>query len=483
MGIFKTLRERNKIIQFLVNSQKTVWYPILFAVLSVISGTNNHTVYLPILCILCATVLFSVLFTDDNKVFLTPLLMIFYSLGFDNPPSSFDTSGGDMLASFDPNAFKGVIVCAVITVGAFLIRLILDGSMAAAFKKSSLLSWSILALAAAFILNGAFSSGYEISNLWWGLFIAFGITAVYFLVHGMLDKSVDLLPYACQIMICLSYTVLFQIAVISYRAIQKGTFFLSDSWRINRSCFFLSWGVATVIGAVLVLGIPAALYLAKNHKHGWFSYISAALFICGAFVVNTRSAIIVGLFIFIVSAITCCVSGKYKTHNVIYFILFAILPAAIIWFSINRPEIKSDIIEKIIDSFLHARGDSNRLALWENGISDFLSAPLFGVGFNDGGYVDIEYKNIFSKMYHSIGVEFLGATGIVGSLTFVFHLFALARLFFKKFSSCKMLIMMIPAMIIGMTIVDNFFFYLNFQITYSTFLVIAEKQLESKDIA
>ena len=478
MGIFKSLREKSAIIRFLVNAQKTVWYPILFAALSIFSGTNDHTVYLPILYLLCSFVLFSVLFTDDNKVFLTPLLMIFYSLGFDNPPESFASSNGDMLASFDPNAFKKIIVCAVITVGAFIIRLIVDGSVRAAFKRSSLLSWSILGLAAAYILNGIFSPSYSFSNLLYGLFIAFGITAVYFLAHGMLERSTGVLPYACQILVCLSYTVLSQVLIISYRAIQDGRFFVGNPARINRYCFFLSWGVATVIGAVLVLGIPAALYLAKNHKHSWLSFLSAILFFGGAALINTRSALLVGGFILFICIILCCVHGHKKLANLINLLLFVILPAALIFIFALRPEASCDFIEKLINSFKHDRGDSGRIEIWNNGIADFLSAPVFGVGFSDGGFDNEEFNNIFSPMYHCIGIEFLGATGIFGCLAFAFHLVSLATLFFKRFTVNKMMLFMIPAMIIGMSIVDNFFFYLNFQIIYSAFLAIIEKQRE-----
>lgn len=474
MGYFAALRERIPAIRFLVNAQKTVWYPILFAVLSVFSGTNGCAVYLPILFFLCATVLFAVLFTDDNIVFLTPLLMIYYSLGFDTSPYDFYATNGDMLAAFDPTAFKYIIVCAVITVGAFLARLIFDGSVSTAFKKRGLLSFSILALAAAYVMNGAFSAGYEIANLGHGLFIAFGIVAVYFLAHGMLNRSGDVLPYACKILVCLSHTVILQLAIVTYRAIKQDIFLIGSPLHINRGIFSLTWGVTTVVGAVIVLGIPAALYLAKKCKLSFIPYLSAVLFLGVVIFISARSATIVGGLILLFCSLLCCIHGKNKLPNLINLILFIIIPTVLIIIMLTASGTKLDFAE--ILTLIGTRGDSGRIELWKNGISDFLSSPLFGVGFNDGGYVDIEHNNIFSKMYHCLGIEFLGAMGIFGCLAFVLHVVALFRLFFKKFSVNKMMALLIPAMIIGMTIVDNFFFYLNFQIAYSVFLVIAEKQ-------
>lgn len=481
MGYFKTVRERCSVIRFLSEMQKTAWYPFLFACLCTVSGTHNYHVYLPIIGVLCLSIVFAAMFTDDNKVFLVPMLAIYYSLGIDNGPLSFSDSNGYMLSAFDPTAFVFVCVFGAVAVGTFLMRLIADGSIVSAFTKRRGLTLSIIALDAAFILNGLFSPAGTPVNIVHGAVIAMGFTLFYFLVHGMLDHSSDVIPYACKAMVGAAYAALLQFAVIAYRLWQDGHFFIYVSEgvidRVNRITLTLSWGVATIIAAVFVLGIPAAMYLAKNCKHSWFSYLSAVLFIVGTVIIDTRSAILVGIATFAVCAVICCVSGKNRKLNRIYT---AILAAAGL-LALVLLLIKTDSIPKPISKLLDImRFDtffqSGRWALWENGINDFLSAPIFGTGFSDGGYSATESSNnIYSNMYHCILIEFIGATGVVGAAAFLFHVYQFARLLFKNMSADKTLLLLLPIMIIGMSFVDNFFFYLNFQIFYCVFLVMAER--------
>lgn len=484
----QNIKERSAIIRFLVNAQKTVWYPVLFAALCVISGTNNYTVYLPILSILCVFVVFSALFADNKMVFIVPMLSIFYCLGSDEDPWAFGSSNGELLASFDENAFKWICIFAAIAIGALVIRLFADGTIASAFKKRGGLTAGIILLDIAFLLNGVFSDVYEPINIWYGVLMCIGFTLFYFLVHGMLEDTdvKEIVPYTCKAMVATAYIALLQFASVAYREWQKGDFFIYTSGGevdiINRGSLTLSWGVSTVIAAVFILGIPAAMYLAKNHRFGWFSYLSALLFLAGSVVINTRSAIVVGAVAFVFCAIVCCFSGKNKTQNRIYSgILLLIGVASILYLSLQTSSLKV-IFDKVMGVLrFDSISESGRWLLWENGIQDFISAPLFGVGFNDGGYPDAtKYNNVYSNMYHCIGIEFPAAMGVVGCIAFLIHAVQLAVLFFKKFTADRALILMLPLMILGMSLVDNFFFYLHFQIFYCIFIVIAEKELDAQ---
>jgi O-antigen ligase len=118
----------------------------------------------------------------------------------------------------------------------------------------------------------------------------------------------------------------------------------------------------------------------------------------------------------------------------------------------------------------------NRTNLWKTGIDDFLASPIFGVGFDKGYLIgDAKPENFFSGMYHCIVAQIPASMGIVGCAAFVVHAFELLKLFFVKFSAPKFLLMMIPFMILVMSLVDNFFFYPNFQIFYGVFLALAER--------
>ena len=483
MGIFAEWREKVPFIKGLVNAQKTVWYPVLFAALCILGGINNYTVYIPVMWVLIAFSLFSVLFTDDNKVFLTPLCMIYFAIGCDTDPGAFGQTGGELLSFMSDDALKHIIAMGIVGVGAFVIRLFVDGSIARALRKHRGFTWGIIAMDVAFMLNGIGSPTYNTANIGYGALLAMGFTVVYFFVSGMIENSEDPITYGCYAMVGTAYIALMQTFTLAWRLHLEGNLILGtpEDPYLNRGAFALGWGVSTVIAAVFVLGIPAAMYLAKNRKGSLFTYLSCVLFIFGAFLIITRSAMIVSVGTFVICTLVCCVRGKNKKAIRVYAIIVLAMTVITVAYILNNVMTLEKLLAFLrIDEYR----DSGRGALWKDGLEDFKNAPFFGAGFNDGGYPDgAGYKNFYSNMYHCILVQMPGAMGIVGCIAILVHFFELAKTFFKNFSVDKMLLLFVPLMIIGMSLLDNFFFYLEFQIFYGVFLALAEKQSEQRELS
>lgn len=486
MGVFKSLREKNSVIRFLVNAQKTPWYPALFALLCIISGTHNHTVYIPMLWVLTAFLLFSVLFADDNKVFLTPLMMIYFALGCDTSSDAFLTSNGEMLSFMDKHVLVQIVIICTVCVGSLVTRLVMDGSLAAALKKRRFFTLSILVIDAALLLNGIFGPVYQPVNLGLGALIAAGFTVVYLLACGIVENSDDPKTYACYAMLGASYVALLQMMRVVVEKYKSGDLIINYKLEgivvVNKDILTLGWGISTVVGAVIALGVPAAMYLAKNRKGSLFTYFSAPLLILGTAIINCRSAMIISILAFVVCTVVCWFSGKNRVLIRIYSaVLIAAAAGACLYINFSVTPL-APLFDEIIELLrLDADGSiigSRRTELWKNGFEDFFSAPIFGVGFNDGGYPpELQSENLFSNMYHCILIQIPAAMGIIGCFAFVFHGVRFAWLCIKRFSVDKLLLLMVPLMIVGMSLVDNFFFYMNFQIFYGIFLVMAEKTL------
>ena len=102
-------------------------YPLMFAAICAISGLCNKYVYIPLLIILSAFVLFSALFAKDNTVFLVPIFMMYYALGTDNK-DTYNATNGNVFASIDPDAWNVIVVLAIALVSALVIRFSLDGT-------------------------------------------------------------------------------------------------------------------------------------------------------------------------------------------------------------------------------------------------------------------------------------------------------------------------------------------------------------------
>ncbi len=484
MSIFAELRERYKIIKILVEAQKSIWYPIIFAALGTVSALNGYRVYLPLIYLLISFLVFSALFTDDTKVMLTPIIMLFFTIGLDKDPASYYNSKGDLLSLMEPFALKHYIPLGIIGVCAIFFRLISDGSIAEAFKKHRHFTFGVIALDIAFMLNGIFSSKYDISNIFYGFVIAGVFTAVYVVAAAVVERSENVISYVCFVKLINSYSILIQVVVTVIRAAIAKAWITNYSgpYVMNAVALSLGWGVTTNIGASLVLGIPAAMYLAKNSRSRpfcAFCCFSSFLFIIGTLLINSRSSMIFGIFSFVLCMIVCVAKGKRRSPFIISFALCVILGLSALVYVLNNAMSLSELLYMLrIDRI----SDSGRFALWQNGIEDFKSSPIFGVGFFDGAYPpDNKPMNFHAYMYHCILIEFPAAMGIVGCFAFLIHLYQCAVILFKRFTSSKLFLMLINLMIIGMSLFDNFFFYPVFQIFYAVFLAVIEKYTDDRE--
>ncbi len=487
MSKLASIRKEYALIDAVAKWQNTLWYPALFAVLCAVAGSGNCYAYAPVFWIYCALVVFSALFADDLKVFVPPIFFFYCSLGSDLSPEQLL----DREASFDSFSTAGLvnfIAAGLIMVVALIVKLAVSGAFKKLLNLRGGIFYSMIAMSAALMLNGIFSEGASLKNLAFGAFVGLGILLLYALFSVILADSRDCAPYVCASALGVSLAATAQVlfrAMTVYRADLLFTYdSLGNVLGINRDILQLSWGVATIVGAIIVLGIPAAFYLARKARYSLIYYAAAIVLLIGSAVIDTRSAIITGAVFFIFCAIFCCFSGENKKKNRIYtlVIILASVGALTAWHVY-----KGDVMELWLGLSKFLRFDimseNLRFRYWQDGVSDFLRAPVFGVGFDDGVVIEgvsYTFSNPFSGMYHSIIFQFLAAAGIVGFLAFLYHCAEYARLLFKRRSADKLLILLLPAMIIVMSLVDNFFFQFSFQIFYAAFFALAEKESREK---
>ena len=483
MGYGKILRERYSFIRAIVRFQNSVFYVLLFAVLCAFSGLSTKEIYIPILLIISALIWFSAFFGDDNKVFFVPMLMIYYALG-DDTDAVFVNERGKILSTFEMDGFVCAILCGVIMAVAVFSRLIADGTVKRALKRRGICFWSIIALDVAFLLNGAFSDKWVPSDLVYGAITCVAITIFYMLTLSMAENSNDPIPYVCKTLVFTSFAAMAQACIVTYKAYLSGTLIRLLAGGTIKVFVRqpLPWGVPTIVGMVICIGIPAALYLSRNHKYSFLWYMSAVILWFGTFIVNARSATLVGGIMLVAGVAICCLGGKNKRENIFYTLLLVceviVLILLLDRYVFDVDAWLADILKllRIRDYKLEESPLKSRMGYWLNGLEDFKSSFLFGVGFRDGGTEGLQ--NVYSSMYHSVIVQFLGSMGIVGIAAFLFHLKHIAEIFIRRFSADKLLLLMVPLAILCGSFADNYFFYPNFQIIYSVFLGLAEYSLE-----
>ena len=126
--------------------------------------------------------------------------------------------------------------------------------------------------------------------------------------------------------------------------------------------------------------------------------------------------------------------------------------AMLLWNKISS--LLSDVLER-------GFSDNGRYELWWQGIKNFLSSPIFGKGFFGYGQTDVfEVAAFIPTMAHSTTVQLLSAMGIVGFLAYAYYRVKSLTPFIKKPTLEKCALLAPVLVTLGMSLLDNFIFYL-----------------------
>lgn len=460
-------------------------YPLVFALLCAVSGVCGKLVYIPILIFLTCSIIFSAIFVKDNKVFIPPIFMMYYALGTDNK-QTYNETNGDIFASIDTDAWIAIICIAVVIAATLTIRFSKDGTFKNAIRLRGKAFWGVIAIDAALLTNGLFSSAWKPENLLFGAMIAFSLTACYLILCPIIKKGgEDIFKYTAKAMVLVSFIVLVQMLFCLLGALFSNSLIYyhdaTERWVFNRNLFCMSWGITTVAGGVLVLGIPSALYLARDERYPAIYTCSALLFAATPILMNTRSSMLAGAVCLITGAILISLSGKNRRFNLLFF--SAILAAAILAIVAACVYLSNSgmLTHYLKELWLLFRLDAiyDRLDLILVGFRHFAMAPIFGIGVLVGAPAGgIASNNVFANMYHNVIVQFLSSMGCVGVLAFILHIKDFVVFSIEKTNIRRVFLLMTPVLILLLSLFDNFFFYPNFQIFYMAFWILAERDLE-----
>ena len=453
----------------------SIWYPVCLGALCAFSGLGGSNRYTVCMGIIAVTVFLTALFATDMKPLFAPMLMAFCALGKDSNVSYGDQRG-DVMLSYNDSAFCFVILLGILAVTALIIRFWKDGTIKSLCKNPGHFCWSILLMDVAFLFNGVGSSDWVPIDIAYGALMAFGFTFFYFTCVSIAQRGANVAWYACICMVCTALLGIFQIGVVLYKA-----GLITVPLRIidgaKREYIELGWGIATSIPAYLALGIPAAFYLAANHRWCLLSYLLAFAIFGAVVILGSRGPILVGAVVMPVGIVACCF-GENKYFCRKFALAILVLIPICLWIAHKSGFSLWQLIQKFLQATRLDRISikDGRISVWIDGLKRFLRAPVFGVGFDKNAFEGAHaLRNVFAQMYHNIFAQFIATMGSVGILAFGLHLWQAGKLW-RKPKAERVLLLLLPLMVILMSLVDNFFFYLNQQIAYCMFLAVAERK-------
>lgn len=452
----------------------SVWYPVCLGALCAFSGLGDSSRYTVCMGLIAVTVFLTVLFSKDLKPLFAPMLMSFCALGRDTDETYWEV-GGDVMLYYQDAPFAFVILLGVIAVGALLYRFWKDGTLKDIWENKGHFFWSVIALDLIFLSNGIFSTHWVMLDIAYGALMAFGFTFFYLVCASIARRGENTAQYACW---CMVGTGLLAVVQVAVTLLQGGHLVVEMGVLANdsRSSIELGWGLSTNVTAYMVLGIPAAFYLAANHRFAFVSY-ALGIFLFGFIVfIGSRSALLAGAVAVIICVVACCFGKNRSLCRKMVVGLLCLLVMGVAFFHVAilpLPQLAESLLAKLR---LNALLEDGRVTIWKAAWQAFCQWPVFGIGLDVGFVEPMEtVNNFFGRMYHNLPLQFLGAMGIVGLGALVFHLVQFGHLW-RKPTATKVLLLTLPLMILTMSLVDNFFFYLNQQIAYCMFLAVAERK-------
>lgn len=433
------------------------WYPVVYAALALICSFTGLELAFYVLTALVA--IFGTIFCRDTKSLIVPLVLAVYAVSQKHTPQPPYKS--DYL--YDPAILATLGILFGLVFASTVFRMIAYKGTGNVFRTPTKARWGLFALGAVLILNGIFYSGYTIANLVLGIGIAFSFIYFYIYFYNTAEWTEKTPEYIARILVLACAVILIQLLEM----------FVFDQPQ-NKNEFVLGWGMSNNIGGMLAMFMPACFYLTYKSRYGVAYYIFGLLTFVGVVMTLSRTSVFVGGTVLVVCMILLSIKGRYVRFVRIFNIVFIVVLVCFVFVPNELWRVFKYYIE-------HGFNDSGRWHIWENGVKNFLRAPIFGVGFYTPIAPDWSYNIenwVFPDMYHNTYIQLLASCGILGVAAYTFHLVQGAILIFRKPSVERIFFFLVILILSGMSMADNHLFHIFPTLVYSMLIAMCEKDYE-----
>ena len=424
-------------------------YPATVAAAVLIGHVSGLEFYFAIPILLASA--FAFLVCDSVKHFIPTLIPFLYLVNLKHTPGSMDgiAQGSDYYSQ--PHVFITAAVMFSILLASVILYTVftLIPRIKAGGKPPLILPLSLLA--AAFLLGGVFSSGWQIASLGFG----FAEAAVYFLLfylfyYGLKGESINrLIDYVCYAALLSAFVI---IAEMIFMYITNDAIIADGT--IRKEAIALGWGISNPIGNALVMLVPLLMLGSVRSKYYPVYLITAALTCAATFFTLSRNAIVVCLLLLTASFVTAYFTSERKK-------LFGISLGCCMGILLIGALIFSEKLGELLTYFTRmGSSDNGRFELWGQSFDNFLKSPIFGRGFFDWGEMDVyEIASFVPTMSHNTVFQLLSSMGIFGLGAYTFYRVKSLIPFFKNICCEKLMILYsVLALLLG-SLLDNFVFY------------------------
>lgn len=459
-----TVTERIEAIKLsLVSFFYSNYYPLVTALLVLIGHVSGLELYFAATNVFLACL--ALISCPTFKPILTFMLTFVYQITLKHSPG---------IPTFSSYYFEGARLLLVIFIAIVLFSSILYFLIKRVFPKikpNTPLILPLIILSASFILSGAFSPEWSLPSFLLSLVEIVGFFLFFYMIYYGFDgeDSQSLISHLCYVSLLCALVLIGEIA---FMYLTYDNLFTPDG-SVVKEAINLGWGIWNPIGFALCTLIPFLVFGAARAQSRIMTavYTAAAVLTFGAAVLTlSRNALIFSALALAASFIFCSFTGKKRNYfRIITLIgILCVILGAIVF--------REKIASILSDLFERGLSDNGRFELWEIGINNFFSNPIFGTGLFGYGETDtVIAASFLPTMAHNTVVELLSAMGIFGLISYTYYRVMSLRPFFIRPSMEKFMLLFPILIALLMSLLDNFVFYFYTMFYYTVALAIAHK--------
>ncbi|MBO5926457.1 MAG: O-antigen ligase family protein [Clostridia bacterium] len=438
-------------------------YPIfLFAVVLL-----THCLALDIIGFIITVICFSIttVFCDDLRPALPFVLLFPYVVSTQNSPG-YEFS--HYYAS--PFVLGTLVALGILVILSLTVRVIVKKEYKLFFNfKQNKLLLGFLLLIPCYSLAGLFSGYLDVNSAVVSVIMIILQPIIYLVFASGIKSKEDNVLYLAKVASIALILMCLEIAFVYILKYDIGTP-LNENWKAQ---IIVGSVVSNSAGEFIVILMPFLFYLAYKEKHGYVYYIIAALSLIAIYFTLSRASLLFGLPTFIAGTILLCFKGNHKKIFRIISALYTIAILSVLIY-VYASGYADGLFEFFKDAGFSSRG---RFKIWSQIFEKFKSYPIFGVGFSTYMQTTANIDQIFKGLAHNTAVQVLCSTGIIGTLLFSYHIFEVLKVFCTKIKLSRVIIGVSILLFLGISLVDQIFFFPNFTIIYTLFLVFAERDV------
>lgn len=405
----------------------------------------------------------ALLVCDTVRPFIVSMCTYVYQVSIRNSPGH-PTFSDYYYTGWRLVAFSIVIALIIGAIVAFIIKNRIYRRLS--FKNTPLLI-PLLVLSCAFLLSGVFSGKWTAANLGFAAAnIAVYLFAFLFIYHGLSEEESadELAGYVAYVTLCIAFLISGELITLF---LTSDAVFADGS--IVKTEVSLGWGIWNLVAVSLAILIPVLFYGVQNNRYPWLYFFAATVAFVMSVLTMSRNALIFSTLAYAACVLILCFVGKYKK-------VFRIITAVGVLGVVALTVVFFDKIQLLLgDYFERGFSDNGRYNLWRAAFDNFLSAPVFGVGFH-GFDVETAVFGFLPKQAHNTVIQLLSATGVVGLLSYGYYRIMSAIPFLKRPSLMKSLFGISILVLLGESLLDNFIFNFYPMLYYAVILATVFKK-------